>query len=229
MSTPGPLFIIGTGPMIGSHIARLFATHTFTKIALFARNQTTLTTSSEFITSAAPSVSIHTYTADVTDTPGLTRALQKAIQEVGSPEVVIYNAARVSYGEFGSYKEEDIVEDFKIPNLGLYTTAKILLPALQTLAKEKPDAHPSLFVTSSPLIYKAFAPVFSLSMAKAAQANLVRGLSELVKDEVHVALVIVGGPVGEEEPVNNPEYIAGKFWELWEQKKGERVGEFLVQ
>ncbi|CAD6447464.1 185c0014-42a1-4bc6-9030-ae45f251e986-CDS [Sclerotinia trifoliorum] len=197
MSAPGPLFIIGTGPMIGSHIPRLFATHT--------------------------------YTADVTDTPGLTNALQKALKEVGSPEVVIYNAARVSYGKFGEYNEEDILEDFKIPNLGLYTTAKILLPALQALGKKKVDSHPALFVTSSPIVYQPFAPVFSLSMAKAAQANLVRGLIELVRDEVHVALVMVGGPVGEEEPVNNPEYIASKFWELWEQNKGERVGELLVQ
>ncbi|KAJ8071828.1 hypothetical protein OCU04_002141 [Sclerotinia nivalis] len=229
MSTPGPLFIIGTGPMIGSHIPRLFATHNFTHIALFARSQTTLTASSEFITTAAPSVSIHTYTADVMDTLGLTSALQKAEKEVGSPEVVVYNAARVSYGNFGEYKEEDILEDFKIPNLGLYTTAKVLLPGLQALAKEKPDSHPSLFVTSSPIIYQPFAPVFSLSMAKAAQANLVKSLIEQTKDEVHVALVMVGGPVSEQEPVNNPNHIATKFWELWEQKKGDRVVELLVQ
>src|SRR4051812_39070353 len=37
MSPPGPLFIIGTGPMIGSEIPKLFASKTFTQIALFAR------------------------------------------------------------------------------------------------------------------------------------------------------------------------------------------------
>lgn len=135
----------------------------------------------------------------------------------------------MSYGNFGEYSESDMIEDFKIPNLGLYTSAKILVPHLQTLARENPDAHPSLFVTSSPIIYQPFAPVFSLSMAKAAQANLVRSLIEQTKNEVHIALVMVGGPVSEQEPVNNPKYIATEFWELWEQKKGERVGELLVQ
>ncbi|TGO29826.1 hypothetical protein BPAE_0010g00090 [Botrytis paeoniae] len=229
MSSPGPLFIVGTGPMIGSHIPRLFATHTFTHIALFARSESTLSASRDFITAAAPSAKTHTYTADVIDTPGLTSALQTAVKEVGSPEVVVYNAARVSYGNFGEYSEADIVEDFKIPNLGLYTTAKVLLPGLQALAKEKPESHPSLFVTSSPIIYQPFAPVFSLSMAKAAQANLVKLLIEQTKDEVHVALVTIGGPVSEQEPVNNPKHIATKFWELWEQKKGSRDVELLVQ
>ncbi|KAF7863155.1 hypothetical protein EAF04_007238 [Stromatinia cepivora] len=210
-------------------ISRLFAAHTFTHIALFARSQTTLTASGDFITAAASSALIHTYIADVTNTPGLTSALQKAVKEVGSPEVVVYNAARVSYGNFGEYKEEDILEDFKISNLGLYTTAKVLLPGLQALAKERPDSHPSLFVTSSPLIDQPYAPVFSLSMAKAAQASLVKVLIELTKGEVHVALVKIGGPVSEQESVNNPEHIATKFWELWEQKKGDSVVELLVQ
>ena len=229
MSSPGPLFIVGTGPMIGSHIPRLFATHTFTHIALFARSESTLSASRDFIAAAAPSAKIHTYSADVIDTSGLTSALQTAVKEVGSPEVVVYNAARVSYGNFGEYSEANIVEDFKIPNLGLYTTAKVLLPGLQALAKEKPESHPSLFVTSSPIIYQPFAPVFSLSMAKAAQANLVKLLIEQTKDEVHVALVTIGGPVSEQEPVNNPKHIATKFWELWEQKKGSRDVELLVQ
>ncbi|KAB8301471.1 hypothetical protein EYC80_003331 [Monilinia laxa] len=229
MSAPGPLFIIGTGPMIGSHIPRLFATHNFTRIALFARSENTLSASREVIATAAPSVSIDSYATDVTDTAGFTHVLQRAVREVGPPEVVVYNAARVSYGTFGLYKEEDIVEDFKIPNLGLYTTAKVLLPCLQAFAKEKPESHPALFVTSSPIIHQPFAPVFSLSMAKAAQANLVKLLIEQAKDEVHVALVTIGGPVSEQEPVNNPANIAAKFWELWEQKKGSWQIEFLVQ
>lgn len=132
-----------------------------------------------------------------------------------------YNAARIQYGTFGDYKEEDILEDFKIPSLGLYTTAKVLLPHLQSLAKEKPGAHPSLFITSSPIIYQAFAPVFSLSMAKAAQANLAKFLAQENKDVVHVALVMIGGPVSPEEPINNPKNIADTVLELWKQEKGK--------
>ena len=206
--------------MIGSHVARLFAQHGFKHLALFSRSNSNLSRDASFVTSAVPSASVHTYEADVTNHASLSAALEKAISEIGVPEVVLYNAARINIGTFGQYSSEDIVEDFKIPNLGLYTTASKLLPHLQALAKSHPDAHPALFVTSGAIIHQPFAPFFSLSMAKAAQANMTKLLAEENKDIVHVALVTVGGVVSMEEEVNNPPNVATKFWELYEQKKG---------
>ncbi|EHK97614.1 hypothetical protein M7I_6625 [Glarea lozoyensis 74030] len=124
MSSPGPLFIVGTGPMIGSEIPKLFASKTFTQIALFARTTATLTAAKDKITAAAPSATIKLYTADVTDSPNLTKALEQAVTDLGKPEVVVFNAARINYGMFDTYTEADILLDFQIPNLGLYTTAK---------------------------------------------------------------------------------------------------------
>jgi short-subunit dehydrogenase len=229
MASPGPLFVIGTGPMIGSQIPRLFATKSFNHIALFARSTATLSASKDIIAAVAPSVTIKVYTADVIDSGNLTTALEKAVIELGPPEVVVYNAARINYGMFSDYKEEDLVIDFKVPNLGLYTTAKVLLPHLRSLAKEKSGAHPCLFITSSPIIHQPFAPVFSLSMAKAAQASLAKLLAEQDKNVVHVALITVGGPVTPDEPINNPVNVAAKFWEAWEQKKPEWQFELEVK
>lgn len=220
MTVSGSLFIVGSGPMIGSHIARLFATHGFNHVAFFSRSPSNLSRDASFVTAAAPSASVHTYPADVTDHTALTTALETAVAQVGIPEVLVYNAARINYGSFGQYATDDILVDFKIPNLGLYTTASVMLPHLQALAKSNPDSHPSLFVTSSALIHQPFAPVFSLSMAKAAQASLVKLLAANNEGVVHVALVTVGGQVTPEEEVNNPPNIATKFWELYEQKKG---------
>lgn len=220
MSRSNSIFVVGSGPMIGSHVARLFATHSFTHVALFSRSPANLARDASFVTTAAPSTSVHTYSADVTDHTSLTAALEKAVEEAGAPEVVVYNAARINYGFFGQYAHADIVEDFKIPNLGLYTTASVLLPHLQKLAKADQTAHPALFITSGAIIHQPFAPVFSLSMAKAAQASLAQLLAAENKDVVHVALVTVGGQVTPEEEVNNPANIATKFWELYEQKKG---------
>ena len=206
--------------MIGSHIARLFAMHGFSHVALFSRSTSNLSRAASFVTSAAPSASVHTYAADVNDHNALGAALYKAMGEVGVAEVVVYNAARINYGVVGQYAPTDIVDNFKIPNLGLYTTASVLLPHLQAMAKSRPDAHPALYVTSGAIIHQPLAPVFSLCMAKAAQASLTKLLAEENKDVVHVALVTVGGPVTPEEEVNNPANIATKFWELYEQKIG---------
>ena len=206
--------------MIGSHVACLFAEHGFEHLALFSRSTSNLSRDVSFVTSAVPFASVHTYEADVTDHAGLSAALEKAVSEISVPEIVLYNAARINYGMFGQYSSEDIVKDFKIPSLGLYTTASKLLPHLQALAKSHPDAHPALFVTSGAIIHQPFAPVFSLSMAKAAQANMTKLLAEENKDIVHVALVTIGGQVSMEEKVAHPPNVASKFWELYEQKKG---------
>ncbi len=120
----------------------------------------------------------------------------------------------------GQYAALDIVEGFKVPNLGLYTTATVLLPHLRKLAEKNPEAHPALFVTSGAIIHQPFAPVFSLSMAKAAQASLAKLLAAEHKNVVHVALVTIGGQVSPDEEVNNPENIATKFRALYVQKKG---------
>ena len=220
LTMPGPLFVVGSGPMIGSHIARLFAKHGFSQVALFSRSTSNLARDASFVTSAAPSTSVQTYAADVTDHVALTTALETAVNEIGVPEVLIYNAARINYGSFGQYPTDEILVDFKVPSLGLYTTASVLLPHLQALAKSSPEAHPALFVTSSTLIHQPFAPVFSLSMAKAAQASLVKLLAAENEGVVHVALVTIDGQVTPEEQVNNPANIATKFWELYQQKKG---------
>jgi NAD(P)-dependent dehydrogenase (short-subunit alcohol dehydrogenase family) len=146
----------------------------------------------------------------VTDPAGLTTALEKTVSEVGASEVVVYNAARNSYVMLGQYSPIDILEDFKVPNLGLCTTASVLLPHLQALAKSIQDAYPALSLTLGAIIHQPFAPVFSLSMAKAAQASLVKILAEENKGVEHVALVTVGGQVTMEEAVNNPANIATK-------------------
>ena len=147
-------------------------------------------------------------------------ALEKAVSEVGVPEVVVYNAARINCGMFGQYSTDDMVEDFKVPNLGWHTTASVLLPRLRALAKTNTSAHPALFVTSGAIIHQAFAPAFSLSMAKAAQASLTKLLAGENKNVIHVALMTVGGQVTPEKKVNNLANIATKFHELYEQKKG---------
>ena len=222
---PGPIYIVGTGPMIGAHTARHFALRSFKSVALIARSPSNLTNSQTFITDAAPDTTVKTYSADVTDASSLKNALNSAVSDLGPPEVVLFNAARVQPSFFPTYPASDIVEDFMIPNLGLYTTAVILLPHLCDLAAKNPaGAHPSLFVTSGTIVHQPFAPVFSLSMAKAAQANLCKMLASENDGKVHVAMLTIGGAVSMQEEINNPANIAVKFWELWEQKKGVGKG-----
>lgn len=153
---------------------------------------------------------------DVTDDRSLASKLRKAVSEVGVPEVVVYNVVRIKCSKFGEYSPAELLEDFKFPNLGLYITASVLVPHLQAMARSHPEAHPALFVTSSALIYQPITPMFSMSMAQAAQASLVKMLAKDNAGVVHVALMMAR-EVGD---LDDPSDIAAKFWELYEQKKG---------
>lgn len=212
-------------------VARHFAANSFTNIALFVRTADKLSRDASFVTSSAPAATVRTYPADVADNAALEAALKKAVSDVGAPEVVVYNAARINLARFGEYSAEDVVEDFKLSGVGLYTAATVLMPHLQTLARSNPSAHSALFVTSGAVIHRPTVRqgLFSLAMAKSAQANLAKYLAEENKDAVHVALVMVSGLVAHDAEVLNPTNIAATFWDLYEQEKGSWEFEKGVQ
>lgn len=102
-------------------------------------------------------------------------------------------------------------------NIGLLTTARWAMPLLEKL---KANDKPSLLVTNSLLWQFPVPQYFALSMVKTSQRCLVRCLEQTYPD-VHVALINVGGIVSLQDPVNNPKAIGEKFWEAYEQEKGE--------
>lgn len=100
---------------------------------------------------------------------------------------------------------------------------------LQAAAKKgAASTSPSFFVTGG-MLYKSPVPqVFSLSMVKTAQRNLCQTLDMTYGKEVHVGKVSVGGVVSPDKPHMSPEFIAGKFWELYSQPKDKWTFEIEV-
>ena len=130
MAPPGPIFIVGSGPMIGLYIARLFATHDFIYIALFSRFTSNLARNVFFVIFAVFFVSIYIYFIDVIDDIALIIVLEKTIIDINVPEVVVYNAARINYRIFEKYTSKNILLDFKIFNLDLYIIVSVMLSHL---------------------------------------------------------------------------------------------------
>jgi hypothetical protein len=61
----------------------------------------------------------------------------------------------------------------------------------------------------------------SLSMVKSAQRALVLSLHAKFGEEVHIALLSVGGVVAPGKKNTSPEEIGRRCWGLYKQKKGE--------
>lgn len=98
--------------------------------------------------------------------------------------------------------------------LSLYTLAQWSIPHL--LSSSHPT--PSFIATSSHLPETPLPPLLPLSMAKAAQQNLVLGLHAAFGGKIRFGLVKVCGLVRaeDEDPVLNSRVIAEKAVGFWE-------------
>ena len=222
------LLLIGSGPGIGSHTARHFASQGFTTIHLLSRSSTTLSAASTLVQSApnaSSSLKVHTHAVDLTD---LT-ALQSTLDSVPVPEVIIFNAARVGPSTLGAFSTNEVLDDFKTVTLALYAVSNWAMLGLVALAESKSSSvKPSLLATSGGLHDYPLPAFFSLSLAKAAQINLLESLRLIYGSQgVHVASVDVQGIVKSEaeDAVLSPVNIAKSMYEVYEQGKGESAAD----
>ncbi|KAF8848993.1 NAD(P)-binding protein [Acephala macrosclerotiorum] len=214
------LLLIGSGPGIGLATALRFASKKFSKVALISRDAKRLVTDRETVLSSVPAAEVKTWDVDITETEKYKKVLKEVEEWSGEGvDCVIFNAARVAPSPVLEFPEEELLKDFAVTNIALYTTAQWALPLL---SKMKEEQKPSFLVTSS-LLWKYPIPMFfSLSMVKSSQRNLVESL-KLSFPDVHIALLNVGGPVSPEDKYLNPPAIAEKFWELYSQEKSART------
>lgn len=92
--------------------------------------------------------------------------------------------------------------------------------AIPLLKQASSDSSPSLIVTSTTQLYKEPVPdLVSLSMVKSAQRALVLSMHAKYGEEVHIALLSVGGVVAPDKENLSPANIANKCWELYKQPK----------
>jgi len=200
------LVLLGSGPGIGVATSSHFASHGFNTIILLSRTASRLRDDAKSVRAAAPKCTISTFDVDVTDGVALRRVLAQIEMEFGPPEVVVYNASRLKRSPFEEYKEEEVLEDLRAANMGLWTAARWAMPHLVALAKEEEEGgggggvRPCFLVTSGGLAHTPMPILFSLSMAKAAQRSLTRSLGMEYGDKgVHVGSVVVHGIVKRED------------------------------
>ena len=115
-SSDRTLFLIGTGPGNGRAISALFASKRYNRVALFARRAEQLKIEADALTKAlgANAITVKTWAVDVTDADSLLKVLGEADEELGMPECVYYNAARVLPSALLTHPVEDLEYDLKV-------------------------------------------------------------------------------------------------------------------
>lgn len=93
----------------------LFAMKRYNNVALIARRAEQLKLDQKAVEDAAGAgVNVKMYTVDVVDSEALLKSLDDIEAELGKPECIFYNAARVLPSELLTHDIKDVEYDFKV-------------------------------------------------------------------------------------------------------------------
>ncbi|MCT9113539.1 SDR family NAD(P)-dependent oxidoreductase [Streptomyces mirabilis] len=214
----GSALIVGVGPGLGLALARAFA-RDGNPVALFGRGAERLEEYASGL--VAEGHTANAYQVDAADPEALQASLVKAADELGSPEVLVYNAALLAADTPTGLDAQDFARTLAVNVTGAMVAARTVLTLL-------PDGRGSLLFTGGGLALDPSPGYSSLSVGKAALRAYVQSLYKQQQGTgVHVTTVTVTGYIGGGDPRFTPEALAAAYLDLHHQPQGWWQAELL--
>jgi NAD(P)-dependent dehydrogenase (short-subunit alcohol dehydrogenase family) len=210
--------ISGVGPGTGSALAKRFAEGGY-RVALLARSEERLAAVERELKSARG------YRCDVSDPAAVEAVASEVERELGSPNVVIHNAVRGTFGTFGEINPSDLNRNFQVNTMGLLYLARRFAPAMIRAGKGAIAVTGNTSALRGKPMFAGFAPT------KAAQKSLTEAMArELGPQGVHVAYVVIDAVIDvpwtrerfndkADEFFIKPQAIAEEIWHVVHQDR----------
>jgi NAD(P)-dependent dehydrogenase (short-subunit alcohol dehydrogenase family) len=211
--------ITGVGPGLGAALARRFAS-TY-GIAILARGADYLKSLASEI--RADGAAVLECPCDVGNLAQLTAAFRAIREDLGDPEILLYNAGSGSWGTITEITPEQYEKDWRVNAYGAFVAAKEVVPAMASRGRG------AILFTGATAGVKAGPKSVSFGPAKFAMRGLAQSLArDLGPKGVHVAWINVDGSIdipgarGRKPTLNDgdflkPEAIAETYWHLAHQ------------
>jgi len=207
------LLIVGAGPGIAAATARRFGGEGHA-VGLIGRRQGAL---AELGAELRQSVSRVAWAgADAGDSRSLAVAVAALVDELGPPDVLLYNVSVGREAAVPDLTPEDLMADLAAGAVGLQTAVRAVLPGMRERGRG------TVLVTGGGSADRPIPSLATLGVQKAA----LRALAEvqaraLAPDGIHVATVTVRGLVGEDRQIS-PDRVAALYAELVAETAGPR-------
>ena len=205
------IFIVGMGPGVSAAVARRFAREGFA-VGAVARDPAKLAAqvddlrAAKFRAAGVP--------ADAGDPQSLQQALARLRTELGDADVLVYNAAGVTYRPLAELDAARFAVDLSVSVGGALVAAQSVLPAMRARGSG------TLLLTGGGFAFEPVPELASLGVGKAGVRNLAFSLHADLKDSgIHAATVTICGPVAPDTAFD-PDRIADAYWQLHEQPAG---------
>jgi NAD(P)-dependent dehydrogenase (short-subunit alcohol dehydrogenase family) len=212
--------VLGVGPGLGAMVARRFAREGFA-VGLMARREESLAAAREEVEALGETALA--VTADATDAASVTSSFDRVREELGEPEVFVYNAGAFQMGGILELSPEQFDDCFRANCSGAFYGAQQVLPAM--VERERG----TIILTGATAALRGSARFAALATGKFGLRALAQSMArEFGPQGIHVAHVVIDGQINtprlretqpdrEESTTLSPESIAETYWQLHAQ------------
>ena len=219
MSDSKVCVVAGVGPGNGAALTRRFAQGGY-RVAMLARNQERLEELAEAIPETAA------YPVDLTDREAVKEVFERISQDLGSPRVLIHNAAAGAFKTFLELEPETLEHTFRTNTMSLLHCGQV---AARAMLKQGDGG--AIIVTGNTSAWRGLANFAGFAPTKAAQRILAQSMARSLGPQgIHVAYVIIDAvidlwwtrkrmPDKPDDFFIQPAAIADTVWHLAHQER----------
>jgi NAD(P)-dependent dehydrogenase (short-subunit alcohol dehydrogenase family) len=214
--------IVGVGPGLGRAVALRFAQGGFA-VALMARSEEAASSVRAEITGGGGVA--RPFACDASDEGSVRAAFARVREELGDPEVLVYNAGAFQMGGVLQLSPADLERTWRVNCLGGLITAQAVLPKMVERGRG------TILFSGATAALRGSAQFASLAVGKFGLRALAQSMArELGPRGIHVAHVIIDGGIdtprvramvagrqGAAPALLSPAAIAETYWQLHTQ------------
>jgi NAD(P)-dependent dehydrogenase (short-subunit alcohol dehydrogenase family) len=207
--------IVGAGEGLSASLARLFAREKI-NVALAARKI-------EKLGALCRETGAHAYACDAGDGDAVERLFGLVEREIGSPDLVVYNAGARARGAFVELVPAEVAQALLVSAFGGFLVAQ------QAARRMLPNKHGAIVFTGASASIKGYPQSSPFAMGKFALRGLAQSLArELSPQGIHVAHFVIDGGIrstARQDPPDrpdswlDPDAIALSYWNVLQQPR----------
>ena len=207
--------IVGAGSGLSASLARLFSREGI-EVALAAR-------SIEKLGALCTETGARAFACNATDGDEVVRLFGLVEREIGTPDVVVYNASARARGPFLDLVPSEVEHAIAVSAFGGFLVAQ------QAAKRMLPNRHGAILFTGASASVKGYAQSAPFAMGKFALRGLAQSMArELSPQGVHVAHFVIDGgirsaaraePADRPDSMLDPDAIALSYWNVLQQPR----------
>ena len=207
--------IVGAGAGLSASLARLFAREKI-RVALAARGI-------EKLGALCSETGARAYACNATDPDDVERLFGLVEREIGTPDLVVYNASARARGPLIDLVPADVAQALAASAFGGFLVAQ------QAAKRMLPNKYGAILFTGASASVKGYAQSAPFAMGKFALRGLAQSMArELSPQGIHVAHFVIDGgirsasraePADRPDSMLDPDAIALSYWNVLQQPK----------